>query len=306
MNNIVKQFIKSDKFILIIFSMVFLVLGSILVISLIRKNQLVAQPTFPLVTTSTQQSNHSSSAALNQSNPLVYFFSWIFPSQNTTTSSGQTVTQQTISTEQNITGTQVNQSVSQSNVKQTTSISQLGGNTGGSSGNSSSLTTNTFNPNVTNFQIVFLGPDGQLQIYIPPTTPPIQITWTRYTNIIDHYSVDYPSNWQLKTQDTNGHSGISLYLPTANIQDPNQQYVGFGWSSYNLFPANDPSSQSYATQAMVTGVSGTLYTHGTIGSSYIIAILPYNGGYFGIGSTASDPTFAYVYLHMLQSLTFGN
>jgi hypothetical protein len=301
-----QQFYKSKKFILAISGVVILCITGIFIVILSNKNQRVLPNTPQPGTNSTNPvQNNASTARTNKASTGNTFniFSWLFPSKSSSNQSGQSVNTQTSSS------TQL-QETSVPTPKPTSFVSQLGqnansNNTNGNTSNSTNNNSGGTNSNVTNFQIVFQGPDGP-QTYVPPTTPPVQVTWTRYIDPIDHYSLDYPANWQLKQQNTNGHTGFSLYLPGANIQDPNQQYAGFGWSNFNLYPANDPNSQSYATAATITGVTGSLYTYGAEGKSYIIGIFPYREGYFGIGSTASDPTFAYIYQHMLQSLVFAN
>lgn len=162
------------------------------------------------------------------------------------------------------------------------------------------------NTEVDNIRIVFQNPDGSTTTYVPPGTPPDEVRWARYTNNKDKYAINYPQNWQfVYSIDGSGNEGIALYPSDANLSDPGAPYIGFGITDSFLLPGGAGSENSYATQITVDGVSGTLYTNGPLGDSYIAAVMQYSGKYFGLGSSISSETFAYVYYYMLYSLTFN-
>lgn len=153
--------------------------------------------------------------------------------------------------------------------------------------------------------IIFKAPDGGTQEYYPPTTPPVDITWGRYVNADDRFSIDYPTNWQVEKTEYNGHEGISLYLPGTDPSNPNAQYIGFGMASYYLLPAVNSLESTYTYGIVIGSTNGTMYTQGVLGSGSVAAVFSYEQGSFGLGSNVSDPDFIYVYNYMLQSLTFG-
>lgn len=146
-------------------------------------------------------------------------------------------------------------------------------------------------------QIIFIGPGGQQQIYTPPSTPPVEVTWTRYANIQDHYSIEYPSNWQIITEEKGGHEQVIIYMPGADPDDPNAQYIKFGMS--NSFT---PPQASYSGPFVLYGVHGTLYTNGSAGTSYIAAALKYTNGYLVLNNSISETILLYVFNHMLYSI----
>lgn len=160
------------------------------------------------------------------------------------------------------------------------------------------------NTSETNIQIIFQSPDGQTETYVPPSTPPIEVTWLKYINEQDHFTIDYPANFQIVKQQINSHESVSLYQPNADISDPNQAYISFGLSIYKLYPENGIKTDYIATPIKVTNIPGTVYTHGPIGISYIISIFPYLGGHFGLASATSGTELNYIYNHMLNSLVF--
>jgi hypothetical protein len=155
-------------------------------------------------------------------------------------------------------------------------------------------------------RIVFRNPDGSTTSYIPPGTPPNEVRWGRYTNDRFNYAINYPVNWQFfYTIDADGHEGIALYPPYVNVNDPKSPYVGFGLTERFLLPTLGNTANALITPIRVDGVSGDLYTEGPLGPSYMASVFQYNGKYFGLGSSISDATFAYVYYYMLYSLTFN-
>lgn len=149
-------------------------------------------------------------------------------------------------------------------------------------------------------QIVFIGPNGQPETYTPPATPPVEITWARYTNQLEHYAIDYPSNWQIVTTQYRGHDAIFIYSPGANLNDPNVQYISYGWSGYFY-----PPDASYIGSFTLDSIAGTIYTNGALGTSYIAGIFNYANGFLILNNNVSDATFAYVFAHMLLSLDFN-
>lgn len=149
-------------------------------------------------------------------------------------------------------------------------------------------------------QIIFIGPDGQQQAYVPPETPPVEITWARYTNQLEHYAIDYPSNWQIVTTQYRGHAAIFIYAPGADPSDPDVQYISYGWSTYFY-----PPTASYVGSFMLDDVSGTIYTNGSLGSSFIAGVFQYSNGFLVLNNNVSSEEFAYVFNHMLLSLDFN-
>lgn len=178
--------------------------------------------------------------------------------------------------------------------------------TNSNSNNSGNSTTSNSGNNSTNgVPIIFKTPDGGTQEYFPPATPPIDISWGRYVNSDDRFSIDYPSNWQVVKTSYNGHEGVSLYPPGSNPNAPNAQYIGFGLASYYLLPSQNSQQSTYSYSIVVGTTNGTMYTQGVLGNGSVAAVFKYEQGSFGLGSNVSDPDFIYVYNYMLQSLTFG-
>lgn len=189
-----------------------------------------------------------------------------------------------------------------------------GSSSGGTSGNSpggtsgggtttAPIPTNT--PVPANIQVVFQNPDGTTTNYVPPGTPPLEVRWGRYTNYQDGYAIDYPINWQIDVQSVDGHEGVTVYAPGADVNNSESPHIGFGWSSSYLIAASGPLANAFDTAIIADGVSGTLYTNGPLGQSFIATIFPYHSGYLGLGSNSSDASFAYVYYYMLYSLRFN-
>lgn len=157
-----------------------------------------------------------------------------------------------------------------------------------------------------NIAIVFQNPDGSTFTYIPPGTPPDDVRWGRYKNTKSNYEINYPSNWQfVYSIDSDGFEGIALYPPGADINNRNSPLIGFGMSASFLLPTVGDTGGALKTPLIVDGKNGSLYTNGSFGDSYIASILSYSGNYFGLGSSKTDATFAYVYYYMINSLTFG-
>ncbi len=162
------------------------------------------------------------------------------------------------------------------------------------------------NTQVDNIRIVFQNPDGTTTTYIPPGTPPDEVRWGRYSNTTSKYAINIPINWQfVYSIDGNGHEGVALYPPNVNVNDPNVPYIGFGITESFLLPVAGNVENSYTTPLIVDGITGTLYTNGSLGNSYVASVLQYSGKYFGLGASKSDATFAYVYYYMINSLTFN-
>ncbi len=149
-------------------------------------------------------------------------------------------------------------------------------------------------------QIVFIDSNGQSQTYIPPGTPPVEIIWARYTNQLEHYAIDYPSNWQIVTTQYMGHEAVFIYAPEADPGDPDVQYISYGWSTYFY-----PPTASYVGSFVLDGVQGTIYTNGSIGSSFIAGVFNYANGFLVLNNNVSDEIFAYIFNHMVLSLDFN-
>lgn len=149
-------------------------------------------------------------------------------------------------------------------------------------------------------KIVFINSNGQSQVYTSPATPPVEITWARYTNQLEHYSIDYPSNWQIVTTQYRGHEAIFIYTPGADPSDSDVQYISYGWSTYFY-----PPVASYVGSFTLDGVSGTIYTNGSIGSTFIAGVFNYANGFLVLNNNISDEIFAYIFNHMILSLDFN-
>lgn len=149
-------------------------------------------------------------------------------------------------------------------------------------------------------QIVFINPDGESEVYTPPDTPPVEITWATYTNQLEHYAIDYPSNWQIVTTQYMLHEAVLIYAPGADPGDPDVQYISYGWSSYFY-----PPQASYVGSFTLDGVQGTIYTNGSIGTSFIAGVFNYANGFLVLNNNVSDEIFAYVFNHMILSLDFN-
>lgn len=182
------------------------------------------------------------------------------------------------------------------NSQQNTNQTQSSQNADSSSGSGSDDTP---------IQIIFESPDGGTQVYTPPATPPVDVTWGRYVNTNDRYAIDYPINWQVVKTDYNGHEGVSLYAPGTDPTNPNAQYIGFGLASYYLLPAGQSQQNSYSYPVTIESIAGTMYTQGELGTGSMALVAQTAQGYFGMGSNISSPSFIYIYNYMLQSLTFG-
>jgi hypothetical protein len=248
-----------------------------------------------------QASNASSNSQTSGFNPFVFILRLLgfekdnAPSQTATGTSttGGTNSSQTTNSTGSTTG---------SNTSTTTGGSTQDTSNGGSTNTQSSDGGST--PS-TPIEIIFKTPDGGTEIYTPPATPPVDVTWGRYTNPDDRYSIDYPTNWQVVKTAYNGHEGVSLYLPGTNPSDPNVQYIGFGLATYYLLPGQNSQQNTYSYPITVGSTNGTMDTQGVLGNGSMAAVFSYEQGSFGLGSNVSDPDFIYVYNHMLQSLTFG-
>jgi len=153
---------------------------------------------------------------------------------------------------------------------------------------------------VTDIQIVFANEYGGYFTYVPPVIPPIDVAWMKYINYQDHYSIEYPSDWEIVKTTYNGHEGVTLYMPVdaGNIDRPSIAFVG--WLVDYL-----SSSASYTGKIILNGVPGTIYTNGPLGPSSVAAVFQYTSGYLALGSSTSNPVFVYVFDHMLRSIDFN-
>jgi hypothetical protein len=148
--------------------------------------------------------------------------------------------------------------------------------------------------------LVFVDENGEYWTYVPPEIPPINVTWVRYINYQDNYSIEYPSEWEVIKSDYNGHESITLYMPgdPANIDRPSIAFVG--WRANYL-----SSTAKYTGKITLNGTPGTIYTNGPFGKSSVGAVFQYSKDYFALGSSASDEIFIYVFDHMLRSIEFN-
>lgn len=203
------------------------------------------------------------------------------------------------------------------------SSSQTG--TSSSTGGQSTQSTNTINsqntqngtqatpkpsqPYIVNFLnglLYFQDPQtGAVTPYILSGINPADFTWGRYTNDIDKYAIDYPTNWQLVKHNEGGHEGISVYPPGEDTNNSSAQQIGLGWSVRYVLPTAGGSDIYFQTAITINNTLGQLYTlsNGTQGGKGIAVLLPHHFGYFGIGGSADTNTFIYVFQHMLSSLT---
>jgi len=251
-----------------------------------------------------QASSASSNSQTSGFNPFVFLLRLLgFDKQSNTSSQTANGTSNTVDNSQTSqTGSSSNQTTGSNNSTSTTT----GGSTQNTTGSSQTLQSSGVSPTpATPIQIIFKAPGGGTQVYIPPVTPPVDITWGRYVNAADRYSIDYPTNWQVVKTEYNGHEGVSIYLPGTNPGDPNVQYIGFGLATYYLLPGQNSQQSTYSYPISVGSTNGTMDTQGVLGNGSMAAVFSYEQGSFGLGSNVSDPDFIYVYNYMLQSLTFG-
>lgn len=164
------------------------------------------------------------------------------------------------------------------------------------------ITSNTKKDDI---KITFQNPDGSTFVYIPPGTPPDEVRWARYVNHNDKYSLNFPSNWQFFYSIDNGHEGVALYPPGTNPKDLTTPYLGFGVTDSFLLPGANNTNRAFITPIVVDGLNGKLYTNGALGNSYIASAISYSGRFFGLGSSKSTTTFAYIYYYMINSLKFN-
>ncbi len=157
---------------------------------------------------------------------------------------------------------------------------------------------------VTQISITFQDSNGQTQTYTLPNNPPVQITWGRYTNALDHYSIDYPINWQVIKSIDNGHEGLSIFPPNATDTSQFAPHIGLGLSEYYSVPTTG-TGQIYASNIIVDNLPGLLFTQGQEGDSYVASFFQYQGEYFGLGSSVTSSDLLYVFAHMIYSLTFS-
>lgn len=256
-------------------------------------------------TSNNQASNANATATESSGFNMLSFLLRLFggntgsSTQNTTATSNATATNGSGSTQSGNTSRQTGVTNGSPNTSTSTA-----GNQQNNPNNSQTSQSSVGSPS-TPIQIIFKTPDGGTQVYTPPATPPVDITWGRYVNAADRYSIDYPTNWQVVKTSYNGHEGVSLYLPGTNPSDPNAQYIGFGLASYYLLPAQNSQDSTYSYPISIGSTNGTMYTQGVLGNGSVAAVFQYEQGSFGLGSNVSDPDFIYVYNYMLQSLTFG-
>lgn len=185
--------------------------------------------------------------------------------------------------------------------------SQPGGQAGGVEPGASTPTPTPFNiiavptpTPVTIIDIVFEDEGGNFDTYVPPTEPPIDTGWLRYTNYQDNFSIEIPSDWKIVKSIYNGHESVTLYNPAddGKFDKPSISFVG--WPENYL-----RSAAKYTGSIILNDVRGTLYTSGFLGPSSIAAVFTLPNGFFAIGSSISDPIFIYVFDHMLRSIDFS-
>lgn len=153
---------------------------------------------------------------------------------------------------------------------------------------------------VTIIDIVFEDEGGNFDTYVPPTEPPIDTGWLRFTNYQDNFSIEIPSDWKIVKSIYNGHESVTLYNPAddGKFDKPSISFVG--WPENYL-----RSAAKYTGSIILNDVRGTLYTSGFLGPSSIAAVFTLPNGFFAIGSSISDPIFIYVFDHMLRSIDFS-
>ncbi len=243
----------------------------------------------------------SSQAASQQNSWLSFFFS-LFPHIGNTPPSTQTGVSTSGTTTNHI---QSGFSSTPGSTLNTNSNSGAGSITQASPSTAQSANNSSGANIAQQIQIIFKTSNGGTQAYVPPSTPPVAVTWKRYINVADRYAIDYPANWQIIMTQYNGHEGMSIYLPGSDPGSPGVQYIGFGLANYYLLPAGNSQQYTYSYPVTVSNINGTMYTQGVLGSGSIATVFPYNQGFFGMGSSISNATFIYIYNHMLQSLSFG-
>lgn len=146
---------------------------------------------------------------------------------------------------------------------------------------------------------------GAITPYILSGINPADFTWGRYTNSVDGYSIDYPTNWTMIKRNDGGHEGLSLYPPEENPESNDAKQIGLGWSARYLLPTAGGSEIYYQTSITINNTLGQLYTlgGGDQGGRGTAVLLPHRFGYFGLGGSADSNEFIYVFQHMLSSLT---
>lgn len=233
------------------------------------------------------QKNQNSNISINKNNPIGVSGTV----SNTAWNKGQDTNSKTTTNSQtnNQGGSNNTSSQSQSN----------SGNSSITSQNQTDDTNPTSTPLSTAPKIVFIGPNGE-QIYSPPTVPPVSITWAKYTNTLEKYSIDYPINWQVVHTSYRDHEALFIYAPGSDPSDPDVQYISFGWSSYYY-----PPTANYVGSFIQDGVPGTIYTNGALGESYIAGVFQYFNGFLILNNNVSDEVFAYIFNHMILSLDFN-
>ncbi|GEM_PF-5801074 len=152
--------------------------------------------------------------------------------------------------------------------------------------------------------LYFKNAQGQIVPYVPGSVSPSLFSWGVYNNTDDKYSIEYPKNWIVVKNIDNGHEGLSIYPPNADLSASQAQSIGLGWSSNYHLPSIDAATISFQTSITVSGILGQLYTQGSLGANNIAAMFPYRFGYFGIGGSASSDELIYVLDHMLSTLKF--
>lgn len=146
---------------------------------------------------------------------------------------------------------------------------------------------------------------GQV-IYTPPSNPPVQVTWQRYSNVQDGYSMDSPSNWQEVNTPSQGHAQWQICPPDTdvNAQQPGPPpCVNYGWERHLAIPsASDPAAETNRL-VMVDGIAGSVYTEAGMGAS-ISAIFPLKSGDVYLTADADSDAAMYAFTHMLGSIHF--
>jgi hypothetical protein len=260
------------------------------------------------IATTNENANNNSAPEKKSSN----IFSFLFNSKKDESSQQNNRQGAVVSTPQDLINSQTTESTvtkvnpNGSKTTQKLTISTTINTTQGTINPSSNIDVDlSSNEEADDLRIVFQNPDGTTFTYIPPGTPPDEVRWARYTNNNDKYAINYPFNWQFVYSVANGHEGVALYPPNVNPNDPKSPFLGFGMADKFLLPAAGDNPNALITPIIADGQSGNLYTKGSLGNSYIAAVLSYRDDYFGLNASKSDATFAYVYYYMINSLTFN-
>ncbi len=148
---------------------------------------------------------------------------------------------------------------------------------------------------------------GRPGVHHLTTTPPSTITWTKYQNQLDGYTIDYPSNWLRTETSSAGHTGLALYPPGTNLNENvpgGPKGIGFTWVEASQLTVPTNSAITESKPITIDGITGHLYTQRSLGT-VITVTFPLKDGGFIMTADATSVVLTSVFQHMLQSLKFN-